>query len=67
MSTVVLTNRLEPAQHTPARVAGFACLFNYVTSVFGVNSKVESLSGQRWIRIRVRELSITEYRSALRS
>jgi hypothetical protein len=43
MSTDVLTNRLEPAQRTAARVAGFAYLFNYVTSVFGVRSTVERL------------------------
>ena len=40
MSTDVLTNRLEPAQRTAARVAGFAYLF---TSVFGERSTVEGL------------------------
>lgn len=36
MSTDVHTNRLEPAQRTAARVAGFICIFNYIVNVFGV-------------------------------
>jgi len=36
MSTVGSIDRLEPPQRTAARVAGFAYLFNYITSVFGV-------------------------------
>src|SRR5713226_8454732 len=34
MSTVVLTNRLEPGQHTAAKVAGFLYLFLMVTAIF---------------------------------
>ncbi len=34
MTTVVLTNRLEPAQHAAAKVAGFMYLFTTVTAGF---------------------------------
>jgi len=34
VGTAALTNRLEPAQHTAAKVAGFAYLFTLVTANF---------------------------------
>jgi Domain of unknown function (DUF4386) len=68
MSTVGLTNPLEPAQRTAARVAGFAYLFNYVTSVFAVLT-LSRITGSGDFAEKARRVLASEhlYRTALAS
>jgi hypothetical protein len=57
MSTAVLANPLEPAQHTAAKVAGFLYLFTMVTATFAefyargqpaVSSDAKNVAASEW-------------------